>query len=184
MKGRFSHLLKQGGWALLLSWAWSSSPALSQPAPDLSPIEQAVSHLKTPEDIARYAWKNFRFERDQRHFGKEEYWQSPEEFIRNKAGDCEDFALFTQTLLKRNGHPAFLLNVYGGRFAHTVVVFKRDGKYHAVDGASVIRKGFDRLEDLARYVYPFWDKMAIVAYSPATHDGRVLMQFYRMRSPH
>ncbi len=32
---------------------------------------------------------------DKEQFGKDDYWQPPEDFERTKKGDCEDFALWT-----------------------------------------------------------------------------------------
>ena len=45
---------------------------------------------------------------------------SPEEFVRNGGGDCEDFALFTAGLLARWGYTAYLGLIH------------RAGRYHAV----------------------------------------------------
>ena len=87
-------------------------------------LQILASQLKTPEQIAHYMWRNFRFETDRAHFGRDEYWQSPKETLASKKGDCEDFALFAQTLLRMNGRTAFLLNIHGSHYSHTIAVFK------------------------------------------------------------
>ena len=115
--------------------------------------------LKTPENIAHYMWRNFVFETDQRQFGREEYWQSPQELMQTRKGDCEDFAVFAYELLKRQGIQTFLLNVYGGSFAHTVCVFKDKGKYQIIDGSDIKRVNASSLDELSKKIYPFWEPL-------------------------
>lgn len=142
-------------------------------------LRDLATKLQTPENIAKYLWKNFLFENDQRLFGTEEHWQSPEEFLKNRKGDCEDFALFAHEMLKANGISSFLLNVYGGRFAHTVVVFKEDGKYHVIDGSDVRRLGAGNLREVASEIYPHWKTAAIVAPAATSGNGRILTEIER-----
>lgn len=146
---------------------------------DRTSFRDLALKLQTPENIANFLWKNFLFENDQRLFGTEEHWQTPEEFLQNKKGDCEDFALFAREMLKANGISSFILNVYGSRFAHTVVVFKDHGKFNVIDGTKVLRLEAESLRDVASEIYPHWKNAAIVAPSPASHTGRIVSQFER-----
>ena len=102
-------------------------------------LRELAGKLQTPDDIAHYLWRNIGFEEDQTQFGQEEYWQSPEELLTTRQGDCEDFANFANELLRMNGYSSFLLNLYGGSSDHTVCVFKENGKYNVIDGAEVLR---------------------------------------------
>lgn len=146
-------------------------------------FRQIAQELKTPEDLARFLWRNFIFEEDQTQFGREEYWQTPEEFLNHRKGDCEDFALFAQQVLRLNGIPAILLNVYGGD-SHTVCIFKENGKYQLLDGTDVHHLDADNLRDLVGFVDPFWKKGAIVAPSETSNQGRVLTEFERKLKIH
>ncbi|MDD4436452.1 MAG: transglutaminase-like cysteine peptidase [Tissierellia bacterium] len=38
-------------------------------------------------------WNELRYVSDYRQFLVKDYWQTPEEFFINGAGDCEDFAI-------------------------------------------------------------------------------------------
>ena len=139
---------------------------------------ETVSPLNTPEKIASYLWKHFAFEHDQRLFGKADYWQSPSEFLSRGRGDCEDFAVFAAEALKTHKIPAFILNIYGQRYAHTICIFKLAGKYGAIDGTKVLKATNDDLKGLISEIQPFWEKAAIVSPSPASKKARIMAQFF------
>lgn len=142
-------------------------------------IPEAIKTDSTPEAIAHYFWKHYSYETDQQQFGKEEYWQSPEEFLQNKKGDCEDFALMQQALLKLNGYASFLVNVYSLKTAHTVCVFKDQGTYGVIDGTDVKRFDAANIQDLFTAIHPFWRQGTLVTYSPDDKKGHVLKKFKR-----
>ena len=140
--------------------------------------------LQTPEAVAHYMWRHFDFESDQTQFGEEERWQSPEEFLETRKGDCEDFALFAQNILKMNGIPSYLVNIYSHRFSHTVCVFKEHDKFNVIDGTRVIRYEAESLDELMLKIDPFWNQGALVAPSQETHQGKILAQFDRLAKAH
>ena len=135
--------------------------------------------LQTPEDVAHYMWRHFQFEDDRSNFGRDDHWQKPEEFLTTQKGDCEDFALFAREVLKMQGIKCFLLNVYGKRFAHTVCVFKENGKYNVIDGTNVFRFQAGDIKSLLGKIYPFWDTGSIVEPAPSSDYGQILTQFER-----
>ena len=149
----------------------------AQPLDRVLSLRDLAGQLNTPDDIARYLWKNFTFEEDQRQFGKEEYWQSPEEFLETHKGDCEDFALFAHALLQMQGIPSFLLNIYSGRVAHTVCVFRENGRYQVIDESRVKRYGAKNLDELMTRILPFWQKGAIVTPLPGKKRAGILAEF-------
>jgi Bacterial transglutaminase-like cysteine proteinase BTLCP len=62
---------------------------------------------------------------DKELFGKEDYWQPPEEFEKRKAGDCEDFSLWTWRQLLSMGLAARVVFGRHGRYGigHAWVTF-------------------------------------------------------------
>lgn len=67
---------------------------------------------------------------DQELFGKRDYWQPPEDFEKQKKGDCEDFALWTWRQLLNMGYDARFIGGSAGRYGagHAWVEYFRDGK--------------------------------------------------------
>ena len=51
------------------------------------------------------------FVSDIKHWGKEDYWATPIEFIASQGGDCEDFSLTKYFTLKARGMPESKLNL-------------------------------------------------------------------------
>jgi predicted transglutaminase-like cysteine proteinase len=50
--------------------------------------------IHTLADVNKYVNTQFKYELDKDQFKKEDYWQTPLEFLTNGKGDCEDFAVF------------------------------------------------------------------------------------------
>jgi len=89
---------------------------------------------KSIED-ARQFLRGCRAVSDKDLFGKDEYWQPPEEFETRKAGDCEDFSLWTWRQLVNMGLDSRVVFGRHGRYGigHAWVMFYRDGKCFLVE---------------------------------------------------
>jgi len=72
---------------------------------------------------------------DKEQFGKDEYWQPPEDFEKTRKGDCEDFALWTWRQLLSLGLDARFVAGKHGRYGagHAWVTFEKDGKQYLVE---------------------------------------------------
>jgi hypothetical protein len=109
---------------------------------------------------------------DKELFGKEEYWQPPEDFEKTKKGDCEDFSLWTWRQFLAMGYDARLVLGRHGRYGigHAWVDFQKDGKCYLVEPQlRVVGEKFPRLSTL-RYQPRFsvaWDGEKLTFYSHA-----------------
>lgn len=71
-------------------------------------INQLISDLKdAPIDrklaeINRF-FNQFEYREDQQHWGEQDYWATPQEFIGTQAGDCEDFVIAKYFALRKLG---------------------------------------------------------------------------------
>ena len=142
-------------------------------------LRDLASQLKTPEAIAQYLWRNFTYESDRYLFGKDNVLQSPETMMETRKGDCEDFAMFAYQLLKMNGIKAFLFNVYGNGYGHSVCVFKENGKFTVIDGTRIIRSEAATLDDVAYELYPFWNKATVSILPSGSGTVKILEKIAR-----
>ena len=110
------------------------NPAFSQMRATPLLVNSPLTKIHSPEDLSKFMRKNFTFVEDSQNFGKTDYWQSPEEMLSLKKGDCEDFALFAHAALKELGFESYVVSIYGkNQFAHTVTVFKQNGKFRVLN---------------------------------------------------
>ena len=58
------------------------------------------------DDIRDWVADNITYVSDEERWGVSEYWQTPEETLSLRSGDCEDFATLLCTLLRAYGIPA------------------------------------------------------------------------------
>ena len=134
-----------------------------QPAPRTL-VDQLASTYTSPEAVARFLQQDFTFTQDEELFGQEDYWQSPEEFVSRRRGDCEDYALLAQALLTRNGIRAYVVSLFGeDGYAHTVSVFlDGQGRYNAINQGTLRYYHAPSLEALASAINPSWTFGGIV----------------------
>jgi hypothetical protein len=120
-------------------------------------FHDAVASVTSPKALVQLMQKEFKFQDDQSLFQKSDHWQSPEEFWNRRAGDCEDFALFTQYVLTQHGIEAYVINLYGPLgHAHTVTVFMEEGLYSIIDQDKLRHYRTKTLEAALSRVYPDW----------------------------
>ena len=106
---------------------------------------------------------------DKELFGKEDFWQPPDEFEKNRKGDCEDFALWTWRQLLGLGYDArFVGGSYGlYRRGHAWVEFFQDGKCYLV-------------EPLRSRIVTSMPRLSTIRYEPklsVSWDGKILRYF-------
>lgn len=148
---------------LIFSFA---TPPLRAAVPLLS-FEQVAASTKTPQELAALMKKNFHFKEDQKLFSQEDHWQSPEEIWNRKAGDCEDYAIFAQYVLRKHGIEAEVVSFYGaGGYAHTLVMFKENGRFRMLNQHKLERFRAGSIEEALSKLNPQWTWAAI-----AEHKG-------------
>lgn len=117
----------------------------------------SLEKIRSPKDLSKYMRKNFKFVEDADNFNKVDYWQSPKEMLENKKGDCEDFAVFAHEALTELGIESQMVSMYGkNRFAHTVTVFKQDGKYSVFNDGRLYNYDTDKIEEVLTRIEATW----------------------------
>ena len=111
------------------------------PALDLARV---VRRFDTPERISDYMQVAFRYTSDSELFGVEELWQTPADTFENKAGDCEDFALFAWFVLRLHGVPAHLFAAFTARRGHAVCAYEEHGRLHTICNEGLARRAVPR----------------------------------------
>ena len=136
----------------LLGLSWNAT-AEQRPS-----LDHVAAVYRTPQTIASFLREAFTFQRDEDLFNEVDRWQSPEEFLQRRAGDCEDYALLAKELLRRNGIEAYVFSLFGEEgYAHTVSVFvDEDGRYNVINQDKLLRYRAPSLEQVAAQINPAW----------------------------
>jgi hypothetical protein len=111
---------------------------------------------------------------DENLFGKRDYWQPPDEFEQRKAGDCEDFSLWTWRQLMAMGFDARFVAGEHGRYGtgHAWVMFFQDDECFLV-------------EPQRRYLGERMPRLSTLSYKPefsVAWDGNDL-KYYAHKRP-
>jgi len=107
-----------------------------------------TNKISSLEDYSKWLKANIRYNED----GSDDVWADPEETIKRRKGDCEDFTLLTAEVLRGLGYkPHFLALVREGE-AHAICVFKKDGVYMWFDNTTLKTSEARTLRDFAREV--------------------------------
>ena len=170
---------KPAAWLLLAGLLSLGMVPVSGQEAETSAGVPAVARLyATPEALSAFLKKEMVFREDREIFGRSDYWQPPEEFLRRRQGDCEDYALLTQAVLERQGKEALVFSLYGPGYAHTVCFFREGGRYHIFNQDKVIRCSAASLEEAASFLCPHWEWGAI-----ARRFGRLGRSLRRVQNP-
>jgi len=128
------------------------------------------------DDMRRFL-SQCKYVSDQEQFGKQDYWQPPEQFEQSKRGDCDDFALWSWRQLLHLGFATRFVVGAAGRYGrgHAWVTFQNNGKAYLLEPLRArIGSTLPRLSAI-RYKPRFsmaWDGKAISYYE---HDPKKLL---------
>lgn len=140
-------------------------------------LDEIIEGLPTPQKVVSLMSKEFDFVEDSRLFSTYDYWQSPEEIWQRKKGDCEDYALFAQYALKKQGIEAEVVSVYSADgYAHTVTIFKEKGLFRVINQDKLESFRANSIEDAISQLNPEWTWAAVAKPKAARgHNQRTIL---------
>lgn len=131
--------------------------ALSASISHARELDQMPSSVKTPEALAEWLASEFKYRLE-----FPDKWQSPDETILSKQGDCEDFAVLTSACLNRMGIANNILIVKFKNLgtSHAVCAWKDDaGSYNFISNRSLKQTHKKTLEAAIEKYYPDWGRI-------------------------
>ncbi len=156
---RYSARFKRLYWVVLFIIAAAAPFAYASQG-----LEEAMSGMRSPEDVARFFSREFTYSMtlpDRAH--------SPEETIEAMSGDCEDFAILASEMLTRMGieNQVLIIRFSGMKIAHAVCIWKdKNGCYSFISNQKLQRTSQRTAEGAIRKFYP--DCQALVSIDPRT----------------
>jgi hypothetical protein len=113
---------------------------------------ETPSTINSPENLAGWLAKNFRYE-----LKLTDAWQTPQETVSLKKGDCDDFALLAQAVLKKLGikSDVVIIKFRGLNVLHAICIWKdKTGLYSFISNCKLTRTGKADIQQAIAKFYP------------------------------
>jgi len=121
--------------------------------------------FKNAREIMKWVKANIKYKSDLKLHGERNYWQTPEETVALRAGDCEDYAFLVQALLKRINIESFVISVHGEgiskQLGHALCVFPKNSPTNYFDNQVLYTSG-THVVNLISSAYPLWQRMYVL----------------------
>lgn len=153
---------KLGQWLIGLGFFIFLIFPLSELKAENPSLDSIALQIRTPEALQKFMSKNFTYVEDRILFHQDEYWQTPEEMLERKEGDCEDYALFVQAILSRNGYRVLIMSAYGKDDAHTVAIFEKDGTLGIFDLDELRFLKYNSIKEIGEKIQLDWSYLALM----------------------
>ena len=135
--------------------------------------KQLAEKCDTPDKIVAWVHRNIWYKKDEQVHGKKEYWQTSEETLRLKSGDCEDFSVLISDALTHLGIKSYVLAIQPEvGHGHAICVYGHNGNLYGAsnDRTKYVLGGGD-VQDIAKKVFKNW-KSATIYYTHTIKDGK------------
>ena len=121
-------------------------------------LESASSLIHTPHELGVWLASEFRYQGE-----IPDYWQSAEETLNLKTGDCEDFAILAQAVLKNLGTDSdiMVIKFRGLKQTHAICMFKINGFYSFISNRKLIATKQTLIREAVQEKYPDWEKIIL-----------------------
>jgi len=143
-------------WGLCLTLLLICSPVYAQ-----SGVLVSTPHLldvRSPEELSRWMSANLTY---QAEGPGEDNWQSPEETLNNKGGDCEDFAILVQKVLKDLNIDSQLVYVGLPTMGHMTCFYRTStGKLAFFSNQYLYTTNYYSVREVLDVWFPDWTRAA------------------------
>ncbi|MEW6101403.1 MAG: transglutaminase-like domain-containing protein [Candidatus Omnitrophota bacterium] len=119
-------------------------------------INQVSSFVKTPQELSLWLLNEFEYVREIK-----DSWQKAPELLASRKGDCEDFAILSQELLKAMGIKSHILIIKfkGLNQSHAVCIWEQNGRFSFISNQRLIQTDKTSLIDVIEAHYSDWEQL-------------------------
>jgi len=122
-----------------------------RPHPVDEKIMNIINHnaIDSFEDYIHWLKENIKYESD----NGRDCWSMPEDTLRKKYGDCEDYAFLNAAFLSVFGYNPEVLAVTKPDGIHAICVFEDNGYYCWIDNADLRRSSAQSMVEFSKYIF-------------------------------
>lgn len=113
-------------------------------------VYDVAKKVRSPDELEKFYANGFRAV-----FKIPDYYQSPQETLDRKMGDCSDLAELTQAIFKEMGisSEVVVVKFANNKFKHAICVWKEGDYYSYFDVMTLNRTKFAAIQDVMDYTY-------------------------------
>lgn len=113
--------------------------------------------VNSPSKLSLWLMTNFTYQKEKFKFI--DYWKRPEETLRDKGGDCEDFAFLVDRILSDLGYDTEVRGFCreDKKACHAICLIKQNEKYTFFSNKYYLSQEHDSIEKLLTNNYPTWE---------------------------
>jgi hypothetical protein len=116
-------------------------------------LAQAVNPVDTPEECFNWIYTNIQYSAE----AAAEGFSAPEITYQRKTGDCTDFAVMADYIMKQHGYKTQVITVFNQTSGHSICVWQdADGKYNYIANTGIKYLKVSNLAEVASNVYTDW----------------------------
>jgi len=114
----------------------------------------ASLHFNSDKEIVIWIKNNITYKSDMEVHKIKDYWQTPNETITLRSGDCEDLAILFQGFLVQTGKIGQLVFIKRTK-GHAICIYKNKGRYKVFDNFKIITipKEYKNIDDIVTKYY-------------------------------
>ena len=131
------------------------------------------TRIKSIEDYATWLCRNIEY----RTSPQGDAWVLPEDILRRRWGDCEDFALLNSAVLRVLGYQPRFLALRRARRAHAICTVQKDGAFVWFDNANIQGASATTLQDFVQLLKKRYNLSQVLELNLST------MQWTRIDTP-
>ena len=98
----------------------------------LRTINEMAKYCNRPWKLGLYLWHHIWYKSDQAKHGIPDHWQTAEQTLIDRNGDCDDFAVLAKAVLEKQGKKPIIMSAYNGKDGHAECVFYYKGKWRSI----------------------------------------------------
>lgn len=130
------------------------------------------NNIRSFEDYIHWLQENIKYARDE----EGDYWLSPEETLRRKRADCEDYTFLNAAVLRVLGYQPKTLAMGGLGGNHAICVFEENGYYSWIDNAKLKRTQAQSMPEFAKYLFAEYGCAYLLQLNLETKDWDILFK--------
>ena len=125
-------------------------------------LEKILAAAHTPQELAELFSKEFKYQ-----WEVMDNWNTPQETIQSREGDCEDFAILASAALWRMGiaNDILVIKFKDLNVAHCICVWEDEkGMYSFMSNRELYNTGTTQIKAAIEKFFPDWERITFTDY--------------------